>query len=269
MGPLGKFAFISAFGLLASASAMAADMPTPYIPEQPAPQYGGWYLRGYIGMTNQFYDGLEYAGFDDPAYFGWLDTGGFGASPLYGVGIGYQLSNWFRFDVTGEYRGKAPFSAMDIYDTSDNPPDFGNGDPTDWGTNHYEGFKSEWLFLANGYIDIGNYYGFTPYIGAGIGMSRNTISDFTDTNVIQGGGGYADAASVWSFAWALHAGLAFRVTQNFIVDLGYSYTHLGNARTGILTNLDPMIGCGSVCEPVTFKNIGSHDVKIGFRYMFN
>jgi opacity protein-like surface antigen len=248
---------------------MAADMPTPYIPEQPAPQYGGWYLRGYIGMTNQFYDGLEYAGFDDPAYFGWLDTGGFGASPLYGVGIGYQLSNWFRFDVTGEYRGKAPFSAMDIYDTSDNPPDFGNGDPTDWGTNHYEGFKSEWLFLANGYIDIGNYYGFTPYIGAGIGMSRNTISDFTDTNVIQGGGGYADAASVWSFAWALHAGLAFRVTQNFIVDLGYSYTHLGNARTGILTNLDPMIGCGSVCEPVTFKNIGSHDVKIGFRYMFN
>ena len=46
--------------------------------------------------------------------------------------------------------------------------------------------------MANGYYDIGSFYGITPYVGAGIGTSYNTISHFRDINIIMGGGGYAD-----------------------------------------------------------------------------
>ena len=68
-------------------------------------------------------------------------------------------------------------------------------------------------------------------------MSYNTIDDFRDTNMPTGTQAYAASASVWSFAWALHAGLGIQVTDNLTVDLGYSFTNLGNAQTAILTAL--------------------------------
>ena len=44
--------------------ALAAD----YIEEpiEVVPVIGGWYIRGYIGMSNQFFDGLESDLFDIP-----------------------------------------------------------------------------------------------------------------------------------------------------------------------------------------------------------
>ena len=40
--------------------ARAADMPMPYIPAPVVEEYGGWYLRGYIGMSNQQFKGLDH-----------------------------------------------------------------------------------------------------------------------------------------------------------------------------------------------------------------
>jgi opacity protein-like surface antigen len=269
MGPFRKFAVVSAFGFLASASAMAADMPTPYIPEQPAPQLGGWYLRGYIGLSNQQFGGLDHPSFDIPAYYEWLDKGEFDAGGIFGLGIGYQINNWFRVDVTGEYRGKTQFHALDRYASFDEAdiggPVFDDEDNNLWGTNDYRAKKSEWLFLGNAYVDLGTYHGVTPYVGAGIGASYNTISNFRDVNVETGGGGYAGTGHQWTLAWALHTGLAFKATRNLTIDVGYSFVHLGDGRTGIFYNDDDT--CVS-CAPVTFKNIYSHDVKLGFRWDF-
>ena len=84
--------------------------------------------------------------------------------------------------------------------------------------------------MANAYDDIGDFYGITPYLGAGIGASYNTISHFRDINIISGGGGYADDESEWNFAWALHAGLGIQATERMTVDLGYSFVSLGDAQ---------------------------------------
>ena len=48
--------------------------------------------------------------------FDWLDKGNFDAVPTFGLGIGYRHNDHLRFDLTGEYRGKASFSALDYYD---------------------------------------------------------------------------------------------------------------------------------------------------------
>jgi opacity protein-like surface antigen len=239
-------------------ASLAADMP---VYEAPAPAFGGWYLRGHIGMSNQSFDGLEHVLFDDPGYFTFLNKGGFDSAPTFGFGVGYQFNEWFRADLTGEYRGKSSFNALDFYDTDG---DLNTTD--DQGTNDYTGKKSEWLFLVNGYVDLGTYRGITPYVGAGIGASRNTISDFRDANIMTGGGGYAGAASIWQFAWALHAGLGIHVTDNLMVDLGYSYLDLGNAQTDTLLGID---GKCVACQPMRFSNITSHDFKLGIRYMLN
>ncbi len=259
-----KVSLVGAAMLLsATAGAVAADLPQipPYTPP-PLEIGGNWYLRGHIGMANQHFGGLshplitEAMATDD--VFQWLDSGNFDAVPTFGIGIGYRHNDHLRFDLTGEYRGKSSFSALDYYDV-----DTGVGG--DDGTNNYTAKKSEYLFLVNGYYDIGTWHGVTPYVGAGIGASLNIIDDFRDTNTPTGNQAYAPSGSMWNLAWALHAGASFQATQNLSIDLGYSFVSLGKAQTGILQTAG--VAC-TTCAPMTFNNIYSHDFKLGVRYAF-
>ena len=246
-----------------SAGAWAADIPEiPPPPYQPPVEVGGgWYLRGHIGMANQTLGHLDNVLFSTATTLENLDPGNFAAVPTFGLGIGYRHNENLRFDLTGEYRGKSSFSALQFYDT--------DGDPTttgDQGTDEYTAQKSEWLFLVNGYYDIGTWHGVTPYVGAGIGASRNTISGFRDVNTVTNGVAYGATASKWNLAWALHAGLGFQATDNLAIDLGYSFVSLGSARSGDLVTYS---GTSTVDNPMHFKDLYSHDVKLGLRYSFD
>lgn len=236
--------------------ASAADYP---LPPPPAPEYSGWYLRGDIGFSNQRVKSLggeNYVGYDSVYN---VDKG-FDSAPFFGLGLGYTVNNWLRFDITGEYRGKANFHGMDIgYVGSTIYPD------------NYSGSKSEWTFLANAYVDLGTWYNVTPFVGAGIGASYNTISDFTDVSDCVGGCGnpgantYFDSASKWSFAWALYAGLAYAVTPNVTVEFAYRYLDLGDATTGNGYAFDG----SSTWAPFEFNHLTSQDVKLGVRFNLN
>src|SRR5262249_40081104 len=156
----------------------------------------GWYLRGDVGMSNQQLKSLTNT---DPASAAFSSHGlGFDSAPFFGVGVGYQVNNWLRFDVTTEYRGRANFhgsqSALIGGDL------FGN---------NYSGSKSEWTSLANVYLDLGTWWCVTPFIGAGVGASYNQISDFRDDGVHTSGGvalpnsiTYAADNGKWNLAWA-------------------------------------------------------------------
>ncbi|MEJ0097333.1 MAG: outer membrane beta-barrel protein [Bauldia sp.] len=100
----------------------------------------------------------------------------FDSSPFVGIGIGYKFNDHFRADLTGEYRAGASFHGLDIYDNVDAIPEVG--------TDEYTAKKTEWTFLANAYWDLGTWRGITPFVGAGIGVSDNTISGFTDVNTL-------------------------------------------------------------------------------------
>jgi opacity protein-like surface antigen len=190
-----------------------------------------------------------------------VNTGlGFDSSPLFGVGVGYQWNHWLRFDVTGEYRGKANFHGIDIVTT---------GAGTKY-TDNYTASKSEWVGLVNAYVDLGTWWHVTPFIGAGVGFARNTISSFTDTCVIvnvctNGSVATGATASKWNFAWAAHAGVAYQVTPAFTVELAYRYIDLGDAQSGDLVAFD---GTNNVNNPMHFNHLTSHDVKLGVRWMF-
>ena len=261
-----KFFVIAGAASLLSSMASAADMaiappPMPYAP--PVADFGGWYLRGDIGFSNQSVSSVRntnaalYSGLNSFQEKTGFDTGG-----TYQLGAGYQFNHWFRVDVTGEYRGNANFHGLDLIS-------FPNGGTTGFGSDVYTASTSEWLFLVNAYADLGTWWCITPYIGAGIGTARVQISNFLDQGVGSlGGGGVgpslvsAQTGSQWNFAWALHAGLSYQVTPNMAVDLGYSYVSLGNGTTGIDSAFDGSAG-GHVFQ---FHNITSQDVKLGVRW---
>jgi opacity protein-like surface antigen len=246
---------------LLSSMAFAADLaiaPPPMSYAPPPADFGGWYLRGDIGMTNQRIKSLDNP---DPNAALFTPVGiGFDSSMLFDVGVGYQFNNWLRADVTGQWRGRANFHGSQFTDA------FAGSALVD----NYTASKSEAVFMANGYVDLGTWWCVTPFIGAGIGTSYNRISGFRDDGFGNSFGAarpssvvYAADAGKWNFAWALHAGLAYKVTQNVTVEFGYSYMNLGDATTGVNSNF----GGGPTPQfPWTFKDITSHDLKLGVRW---
>jgi hypothetical protein len=248
---------------LISTAAIAADMPSimpppPPLYSPPPPvacceDFGGWYLRGDIGMTNQAVKSLYNVLNTSPG------TGvapvfyDFDSSMTFGGGIGYQFNSWFRADLTAEYRGKANFHGLEIIS-------FNNAVV---GTDEYHGSKSEWLVLANGYADLGTWWCITPFVGAGIGTSRNSISNFTDINTPNGGVAYGANTAQWQFAYAAYAGLSYKVNNSFTVELAYRYLNMGDGLTG---DLKTYTGVNAVNNPTTFKEMTSQDVRLGVRW---
>ena len=253
---------------LLSSMAFAADLaiappPMPY--GAPVADFGGWYLRGDIGMTNQKLKSLDNPGNLSAPLF--TSTGiGFDSAALFDLGVGYQFNNWFRADVIGQWRGRANFHGSQYAPVGVFGPTFTEAD-------NYSGSKSEAVVLANAYFDLGTWWCVTPYIGAGIGGSYNRISGFRDDGVIFNGGllsnsvTYAGDAGKWNFAWALHAGLAYRVTPNVTIDLGYSYMNLGDAVTGATNSFDGVTVVNG--SQFVMRNITSNDFKLGVRWNLN
>src|SRR5215207_7081583 len=99
---------------LLSQAALAADMaiaPPPYAPAV-VEDFGGWYLRGDIGFSNQRVDRLNNA--LDSTLTSSVQKNSFNTAGIFGVGVGYKFNNWFRADVTGEYRGNSQFFGKDV-----------------------------------------------------------------------------------------------------------------------------------------------------------
>jgi opacity protein-like surface antigen len=250
---------------LFATAANAADMPgLPPVYMPPIDEYvvSGWYLRGDIGMTNQRFKGLHQRLYDVPGTTVEAVGMGWDSSTFFGLGVGYKFNDWFRADFTGEYRGKSNFHGSDSVT-------FTGGQ----GADSYSGSKSEWVFMANAYVDLGTWWNLTPYIGAGIGAANIRISGFRDdgfTNQpalpmpLTNSTTYADDASKWNFAWAAHAGVTYKVTSSMSIDLGYRYINLGNATTGATRAFDGSFSNGG---PFTFNHISSHDFKLGVRWM--
>ncbi len=266
----------------------AADLPPPpvYVPAPEPVAFGGWYLRGDVGVgiatgpdiRSSFYDytGSELTGTDfSNAVPGFgRDQQSIGDSAFVGAGVGYQFNNWFRVDATGEYRTAQQFHTIESYDAGAQygvPGQFYNHDD-------YNGQVQSSVFLVNAYADLGTWYHLTPFIGGGVGATYNHVSYVTDRNsgvdvtasdgsfyggVGSGGYGFAKSTGKFGLAYAAMAGVAYDINQNLKLELGYRYLNLGEAKSGV-------IGCNGSCthERQTY-DLASHDIRLGMRWMFN
>jgi len=248
---------------LLSSMAFAADMPIAPPPYAPVADFGGWYLRGDIGFSNQSVKNVLDTNANAYNNLAVSQTSGFGSGGIYDLGVGYRFNNWFRTDFTAQYRGKTNFTGLDVV--------AGTGPSAGFvGTDIYTATKSEFLLLANAYVDLGTWWCVTPFIGAGIGTARVSIGNFSDTgDFIQGGVQkhsfvYAGDASKWNFAWAAHAGLAYQVSPGLTLELAYSFVGLGSGITGPSYSFDQVTN--TTHAPFAFRNIYSNDLMLGVRW---
>ena len=270
MGSLKTLALAGSLALGVSAAAKAADLA--YAPPPPPPEplglkgtiSSGIYLRGDIGVGVQSVGKYQQ---DDVAQFGGSFFGKTDNAAFFGgIGVGYRFNNWLRFDVTGEYRGAGQIGVSDIVF---NP--FNNGNQT----NTYKGNLTSLVTLFNGYFDLGTWNCLTPYLGAGIGFANHSVNGLTDNGINQAVGSpfanvsyaYGDTGSKTNFAWALMAGVAYDVTSSLKLDIGYRYLNMGDGPTIGLAGANGLLVNPS--SSVRFKQIDSHDIRIGMRWNFN
>lgn len=104
---------------------------------------------------------------------------------------------------------------------------------------HNQTFKT-YSMMWNFYYDVLPYNWWSPYLGAGIGVSKVSYSDRDDSF-------FHEKWDTMKFTWSVGGGLSLKVTNRFNVDAGYRYYDLNNPK-----NLDTTI----------------QEIYAGIRYVF-
>ncbi len=239
--------------LAQTAASYAADLGLPPPEPECVGCAGPWYLKGFVGAANPevgdiFAEEFEFNDFQ-------VLHKDIKSTPLFGIGFGYDTGHYFRFDLTGEYRGSAVFLAQDRFPGPD-PDSFIDG-----GTNEYTADIESWVGLANAYIDIGTWHGVTPYVGGGVGFANISVLGYKDVNVPRASVAFGRDNNETNFAWAVYGGLAYKVTPGLTIDLSYRYTDLGDIKTGKIATFDNESTSGGF----QIEDITSNDVMLSVR----
>jgi len=272
-----KDASISSFTKISTAIAVllagtalsnAADLYEPpiveVVPEVRTIHSGGWYLRGDIGYSHNSVGGVSYYQ-GSATLTGDFEKHDLGESWSLGGGIGYQATDYFRMDITVDHAFAADFdgsSASGVINCG-----------TATGVCDYEdtGDLAITTVMANAYIDLGNYSGFTPYVGGGIGGAMLHWSNVDNNEICVSGdctgspgdsehGGYGD----WRFAYALHTGVSYDISHNLKLDAGYTFKHIEGGRMFAFES-----GNANSGQQGFHDDIKVHTVRAGIRWNFH
>jgi opacity protein-like surface antigen len=291
-------ALLSVFAPESQAADLFALPEAPELPEEAVEWGSNWYLRGDVGIQQVHVPSLS-------AYFAPLANQTLVSG---GLGGGYQFNDWLRADVTidrsvfrkaavtGQYW--CPYQMVGLNDPVSGAPVGVLANPNDTCSQYSQATLSRTSVLANAYLDLGHFWGFTPYVGAGVGMTYGSASSSVGYFRNADGGlwgpdltlpaGYPavwlypngasypiqlpfnltnwntwETRTSWQFAWNVMAGVSYDVTQNFKVDVGYRYLNAGK-----YTGLPAYTPQGVYVPPMT-RDITSQEVRVGFRVTTN
>lgn len=235
--------------LLPAVPVLAADYDPPIYIENadeyvPVEVGSGWYLRGDITYTaNRAYR-------DDVVGSILGDVATSRIQPFGGtVGMGYHFNDYLRAELNV---GIQP--TQDTSLVSNGTDGIGDFTATSSAKN------SMYSGMVNVYADLGTYAGFTPYIGAGVGLvstKRFYELDQVYPAVIGSDVHVVDTKRRYDYAYTLGAGLAYNFTPSMALDVGYQYFAAPSSEYYRITG------------PTTAtleKGINFHQVKVGVRY---
>lgn len=271
----------AAVATLPAGLAGAADYEPPIFVDQPVEEYvpvevgSGWYLRGDVGynFSVQAKGDFDYRTFD-PATgtygAGAFDSTSLGREFTGSVGFGYNFTDYLRADLTLDAfrmsfdgRSSAELPCIDDIDFA------GTSCRTEDGAT-----AAALGVMANGYVDLGTYVGFTPYVGGGLGMTYVDWGSLNSNAYCVGAtcpppdafvaSSESGGQKSWRFTWALMAGMAYDLTNNLKVDLGYRYRNIDG---GQMFEFDrPSQEAGATGAQGQDPGLTTHEIRVGLRY---
>ncbi len=259
-----KLSIVSALAIMASAySVHAADyIPEPPVVElPPVEKFGGWYLRGDIGYAIATVDEVTY--FQGPTQTGSFERHEIDDTWMLSAGIGYQVNDWFRVDWTASHYAETDFTGASAINVACS--DGTAGAICSYSDN---GSFRATTILANAYFDLGNWSGFTPYVGTGIGGAYVTWGNLNNQEYQTSGTAAAvfasdthEGRSGWHFAYGLHAGASYDINQNMKLDAGYSYTGITGGEMVSFGQTSGLVGTQAYSG-----RFDIHTFRLGLRY---
>jgi opacity protein-like surface antigen len=254
---------------LISTAAYAADLgpppPMQYQPPAAVLEQGGWYLRGDVGVGVQSFESFDLGPPANVPASWMINQKDIQDTTIFGMGVGYVLNNWLRFDVTGEYRTKGMFSAIGSY--NQNTCNVGGVIGTCFDT--FNGNFSAAVFMANAYVDLGTWWCLTPFIGAGVGGAWDRITQVSDIGPLPPGtigfGFTQQDSSSWNLAWNVQAGITYNVSDTFKVDFSWRHIDMGSPQSASIVCQNT--GSTAPCNFFNLHDITSEDFRIGLRWM--
>lgn len=292
---------LPALALLTSvfaAPVLAADsdqiIPAPVLEDNYVPvEIGtGWYIRGDVGyniggrQNERLYDFV-------PVTF----TESTADALNVGVGFGYKFNDIFRMDTTYDRVFGGKFTATQL--VAPTGPCNGTGEYIDLVTGVVymgpfdisnclrkdEASYNAWYLMGNAYADLGTFNGFTPFLGAGLGVAKINWKEETNSitcvpvandvhreacsatgtvaqpalNEVYTEPGVLQNGSSWKLAMAVTAGLSYELSKGLHLDTSYKFTSIGGGFGKIPYGSTP----GS---SIATDGFGLHQVKMGLRY---
>lgn len=256
----GVAASLVAISALAPTGAVAADLgdgwrggsvKDGYVPTATHRTAGPCYLRGDVGYSVSTNADISwYSATTDADEVTGVSSGNKWMGEV-GIGCGSGSRGW-RGEVMFGYRGKFHSEGEPQLWIPDPLVPVPTNDPIHVSISSYTA-------MANLYYDFGNFRGFSPYVGAGIGGAYNVMDGvyFTENpllvNTIAGDDKLA-------FAWQVMAGVGYQVSERVVLDFGYRYVDLGTAQSGRVDN------AGFVNPRVEVDDLTAHEFKVGLRF---
>ncbi len=238
-----------------------------------APVAAGWYLRADVG--------LNAPGSGDPSQADLASNGGrfidhsMTRTGSLAVGAGYRFSPNIRLDATLELRSGSTFKAVDNVRITN-----GRGQTAADIYSLYDATVESQVAMVTGYYDFTTWRGLTPFVGASIGLARNTVTGLTSANqstvnlysnvapydltsqLAESSSSYSNKKTLYNFAWGLTAGAGYAVSDRLTIEGAYRYLNLGGSAASDMINCT----CGSNGQPLKVGTIDSHDLKVGLRW---
>jgi opacity protein-like surface antigen len=298
---------------LATTPSLAADLfgtapPVVSYPGETSPMVevgSNWYIRGDIGLGLDPSATFSMAPISTPAqgagilpFDGSVGSAGRRTDFSGDIGVGYRFNNFLRGEATYEYRVGPSGGNVNTVICPQTLTAVGTSgflyDTTQTCTGNLGLQQRNSTALASAYLDLGTYWGVTPYIGAGGGLNVNITSGSVAYTENVGGASYsADLSNtgtipqIWvnssgapispqpnvSFsqqdwnrsirsvkytpAWALMTGVGIKISPSATLDIGYRYLNAGVISTPITSQV------GSTVKQLN----SSQEIRIGVRYM--
>lgn len=179
-----------------------------------------------------------------------------GTGYVFGLSVGKYITNNFRLELEASQRGGLE------YDTEyASEPNLGTTTKAD--------IKTQSIFI-NGFYDFESFAIssslVTPYLGGGIGISRNKMGVTTEVSA-GGGTAWLDGNKVSQFAYKLAAGTLVSLTESLSLDINYQYVDLGSFKSG-LGYVASGGATGTLTEALNGGEIKTQELMLGLQYKF-